>query len=295
MQQFKQFAMLCALAAVCGNAANADRLWLIGEALPYGWDTDKATALLSLPDDNTLFTGTVFLKGGQDFKFMTVPEWGNEEYGAAPDAALNDGKITLAKGTDDTGYGKIQVAEDANYYITVDTESLLATIEKSAYQESPVTLCSLFLVGDATPGGWDVMNGTPLYQEKENPCVLTASGIDLVKGSFKIATALKGACSWNPEYWYFRDADNSGKIALNQEGDLQWAIEEAGTYTVTVDVKDNTISITKKGTVGIESVLSNDDCEAEYYTLTGVKVENPVNGIFICKKGSKTEKVILRK
>lgn len=256
MQQFKQFAMLCALAAVCGGAAHADRLWLIGEALPYGWDTDKATALLSLPDDNTLFTGTVFLKGGQDFKFMTVPEWGNEEYGAAPDAALNDGKITLAKGTDDTGYGKIQVAEDANYYITVDTESLLATIEKSAYQESPVTLCSLFLVGDATPGGWDVMNGTPLYQEKDNPCVLTASGIDLVKGTFKIATALKGACSWNPEYWYFRDADNSGKIALNQEGDLQWAIDEAGAYTVTVDVKDNTISITKKGTVGIESVLS---------------------------------------
>ena len=139
------------------------------------------------------------------------------------------------------------------------------------------------------------MNGTPLYQEKDNPCVLTASGIDLVKGSFKIATALKGACSWNPEYWYFRDADNSGKIALNQEGDLQWAIEEAGAYTVTVDVKDNTISILPKGTVGIESVLSNDDCEAEYYTLTGVKVENPANGIFICKKGSKTEKVILRK
>jgi len=49
MQKFKQFAMLCALAAVCGNAANADRLWLIGEALPYGWDTDKATLCCRSP------------------------------------------------------------------------------------------------------------------------------------------------------------------------------------------------------------------------------------------------------
>ena len=33
---------------------------------------------------------------------MTVPDWGNTEYGAAPDASLTDGEIALASGTDDT-------------------------------------------------------------------------------------------------------------------------------------------------------------------------------------------------
>lgn len=282
-------AIMLTLSVLC---VKADRLWIIGDATPYGWDTDNATAILSVADSPE-YSGTLYLKAGQDFKFMTVPDWGNEEYGAAPGASLENGEIALAKGKDDSGYGKLQVAEDGNYYITVNTDEMTAHIVKSDYQESEITLSSLFLVGSATTGGWDVMSGTPLYQNATKPYEFKNEDVALEAGTFKIAAVLKGACSWNPEYWYFRDAADNNKIARAQEGDLQWNIEDKGTYVVTVNIADNSISIAAKGTSSITSILNDNSAEAEYYTLTGIKVSNPKSGLYICKKGTTVQKVII--
>ncbi|MDE7396578.1 MAG: SusF/SusE family outer membrane protein [Muribaculum sp.] len=291
MQTVKQL-LLAATLLIGFMFAKADNLWIIGDATPYGWDTDKATALLSTPADPNVFTGTIYLKGGQEFKFMTQPEWGNDEYGAAPGATLENGTIKLAKGTGDDGYDKIRVSADGNYYISLDVENLTASISLSTYQDTHITLCSLFLVGGATPGGWSVMQGTPLYQSVEKPYEFSADNLQLSSGSFKIATALKGAGSWNPEYWYFRDADNSGKIALNQDGDLQWEITDETKYNVAVNIQAQTISIKKISTTGINNVVS-DETVSEYYSLTGIKVTNPHNGLYIRKTGNHTEKVYI--
>jgi len=292
MIQIRQYflALLLITSTLC---AKADCLWIIGEATPYGWDTDKATALLSAADSHE-YSGTIYLKAGQNFKFMTVPDWGNEEYGAAPGASLVNGEITLSKGTDDSGYGKLQVAENGNYDITVNTDAMTAKIVKSEYQDTEITICSLFLVGSATSGGWDVMNGTPLYQNAETPYKFKAENVSLDAGTFKIAIALKGACSWNPEYWYFRDATAENKIVKAQEGDIQWNIAENGTYTVAVNVIDNSISITPSVTSSISSVISDNNETPEYYTLTGIRVNIPKTGVYICKKGKTTKKIILK-
>ena len=44
---------------------------------------------------------------------------------------------------------------------------------------------------------------------------------------------------------------------------------------------------------GIEKINTDANAPVEYYNLQGVKVENPENGIFIRKQGSKTTKVVL--
>ncbi len=51
----------------------------------------------------------------------------------------------------------------------------------------------------------------------------------------------------------------------------------------------------KYGYVGIENVIDGDDSDAEpvYYNLQGQRVENPGRGIYIMRKGSKTEKIAL--
>lgn len=51
----------------------------------------------------------------------------------------------------------------------------------------------------------------------------------------------------------------------------------------------------KYGYVGIENVIDGDDSDAEpvYYNLQGQRVENPGRGIYIMRKGSKTEKITL--
>lgn len=281
--------------AGCGITAQAGNLWIIGDALPYGWSTDKATSLLSSPDNSDVYTGTVYLQAGKDFKFMTVPEWGNDEFGTAPGCVLTDGSVAIARGKDDTGYDKFQVPEDGNYLIRIDTGTLTASIGKSAYQESPVGLCSLYLVGDATPNGWDVMQGTPLQQNPASPLEFSASGLELKKGTFKIATALKGASSWNPEYWYFRNSSDESKIALNQEGDLQWNIAEDGPHTVAVNLGSKAISISKNSESGIDGITAGDETEnVQYYTLTGIKVASPESGIYIRKQGSSVRKVMIK-
>ena len=51
--------------------------------------------------------------------------------------------------------------------------------------------------------------------------------------------------------------------------------------------------ISIKDTSGINDVMVEENAQVEYYNLQGVKVENPENGIFIKRQGSKATKVIL--
>lgn len=287
------------LVALGANSIQAANLWIIGDATPYGWSLDDATALLSTPENSSLYSGTIYLKANEDFKFMSVPDFGNTDYpqyGAAPDATLTDGKIDLASGSNDEGYGKIQVPESANYYITINTEALVATIVKAEYQTTQIGLCSLFLVGDATSGGWSVDDGTPLFQDKDTPYVYSAD-VELKNGSFKIATVMKGAGSWDPKYYYFCDPEDSGKIILANTEDTQWQIAENATYNVSVNTIQNTINIVKTdGSDSVDELVWENGLNGatEYFTLTGVKVANPSNGIFIVKKGNKVYKQILK-
>ena len=47
-------------------------------------------------------------------------------------------------------------------------------------------------------------------------------------------------------------------------------------------------------TTSIEEIDSDTDAQAEYYTLQGVRVDNPSPGIYICRKGSNVKKIIVR-
>ena len=70
-------------------------------------------------------------------------------------------------------------------------------------------------------------------------------------------------------------------------------------YTLNNDAPTATTAAKKASLITIDSTVSvseiNTDANApvEFYNLQGVKVENPANGIFIRKQGSKTTKVVL--
>lgn len=284
---------LLAAMAVISLGANAGNLWIIGDATPYGWSTDDATALLSSDENPGVYSGIIYLKADADFKFMTVPDFGNEEIGASIGASIEDGMISLAKGTDDNGYAKLKVTENANYFISVNTDDMTATIEKAAYQNTEIKLCSLFMIGDATPGGWSVDNGTPLFQDATSPYIYRGYNLNLKPGSFKIATVIKGGGTFDQKYYYFRDADNAGKIALGQDGDLQWNITEESTYTLMVNTIDNTIKIVNNMS-SVVALPTAETADAIYYDLNGQQVSNPANGIYVKVCGDKVEKVTVK-
>ena len=101
------------------------------------------------------------------------------------------------------------------------------------------------IVGDNTPGKWNLKEATPL-QPTSASGIYSATLRLTASGSFKIATDKDGDYS---QKFFFRDAANSGKISEDGTGDRQWTIGEDGDYTVTVDMNQMTISIEKQGSV----------------------------------------------
>lgn len=67
-------------------------------------------------------------------------------------------------------------------------------------------------------------------------------------------------------------------VAVNSEGQ-----KSAASNAVEVD-------LTQSGINGIEADDSN--APVEYYNLQGIRVDNPANGIYIRRQGSRVEKVV---
>lgn len=288
----KIFTRLAIAAACMASVANVsaqgrtDLLWVLGDATPYGWSTDDATALLATANDSKVYSGTMYLEADKSFKFLTTYDFGNMEYRAAvsdatPDA---DGKVALVL-TDSGDDFQIHVSESANYLITVDTENLQATIVKSAYQATQVRYASIFIVGSALSTGYSVDMGLAMAQNPEAPCEFSVTNTPMLTGLFKIATALKGSGTWDPRFWYFCDPADPAKMVLNAEGDNQWNIADEGNYDVKANLADNTISIAKSGQSGIDGIAVDmtADRPAVYYSIDGRKVANPVAGSLVIK------------
>lgn len=288
----KIFTKLAIAAACVASAANVsaqgrtDMLWVLGDATPYGWSTDDATAILATANDPKVYSGTMYLEADKNFKFLTTYDFGNMEYRAAtadatPDA---DGKVSLVLSDSGDDF-QIHVAESANYLITVDTEALEATIVKSAYQDTQVRWASIFMVGSALESGWSVDQGMALAQNPAMPCEFSITNAPMLEGTFKIATALKGSGTWNNAFWYFCDPADPSKMVLNADGDHQWSIPAAGKYDVKANLATNAISITassQSGVAGVEADL-NADGPVAYYTIDGRKVATPAAGSLVIK------------
>ena len=291
---------LCAMmiaGAVSVNAqGRSDLLFIAGDGAPYGYDLDKATALVATAENANVYTGTVYLKADSEFKFLTTYSFGNDEYrstvktGAYPDA---DGKVALRLISGDDFDYKIKVAESANYLITVDTEALTATIVKSAYQDTQINFCSLFMVGGATATGWSVNAAHTMKQDVDQPYVFKAEKEAFVESDFKLAWAIKGADLWHDECWYVKDPTDETKMVLGGD-DIKWIITSAGNYDVIANVLDNTISI-KSAVDGVVAVEAEAEAaEAVYYNMQGVRVANPAQGQLVIKVANgKAQKVVL--
>lgn len=280
------FAAMAITASFTASAQDrADLLFIVGDATPGGWSLDDATALVSNNDPN-VYQGTLYLTADKEFKFLTTYDWGNNEYHPSEGAKVlpgEDGIVKIALNGDDN---KITVAESANYLVTVNLNTLEASITKSVYQDTEIKYASLFAVGDALPTTWDVNKGLVLYQNPETPYVYSRAGFELSTGVFKIATCLKGAGTWAAKYWYFADVNDPAKMALGQDGDNKWNVAEVGTYDLTANTLTNDIELKKVGDNGTLANLTLNgvaSAAATYYDLQGARVLNPAKGQIVVR------------
>ncbi len=280
------------LSTVFGASA-VSHLKLIGAATPGGWEIVDGVLLPPDPDNENVFSCVAYLKADEEFKFTANNDWSNDK-NEFRNASSDPYDITkLQQGGSDQ---KFKVSESANYRLVLNTADLTISIAKADYQAEPIRFNALFMIGNATPGGWTILDGTPLnWGGESDPFKFTWSG-ELNAGEFKI-NSNKYSDIWGGP-WFFVGLGENGELDYNKivadgTGDRKWQIAEAGNYNIDVDLLKGSIAITKAPVVGVDEISYDNDATPVYYNLQGIVVPNPSNGIFIKKVGNKVSKVAL--
>lgn len=120
-------------------------------------------------------------------------------------------------------------------------ERQISVLDFSITPYLPLTT-QLYIVGSATPNGWNIGSATAMIQSTTNPYEFVYNG-QLSNGNFKFPVNTDSC--WCQDF-YTKDPDDEGKMVHNIGGsgaDLQWEITAPGSYRITVDVFALTISI----------------------------------------------------
>lgn len=233
----KKLLSITILTATALSAGAVDKLLVAGDATWGGWSLDKTAVMIKTSDNPEIFTYTGYLYANKEFKFLTETQWDQPEYRNASADPYISGDGHLQYGGDDQ---KFKVAESGNYTLTCNLTDMTVNVSKAAYQSMPVKHNVLFLVGDATEGGWDLGRSTPLAMSATDPMQfegrvkLTTVGDNDRHATFKIATNCYGG--YSEQKFYFRDATSDAKVSEDDTDDRQWSVESDGTYDVCVNL-----------------------------------------------------------
>lgn len=215
----------------------AMELFLVGDATPNGWTRERATPMIQNAVNPSLFSWKGLLRKGE-FKILTstadwLPCYVRDE---------NDASIMHYRKTeDDYPDFKWEITTTDNYTIDVDIKALTISINSIGGE----IYNHIYMIGDATPGGWSWDNITEL--EHPEPNIFTYEGF-LNRGEIKFPTELKS--DWSGEMLYAPSADcnpaeNGTYDAHKGEPDNKWTIHTAGDWSITINIKNTTISFIK--------------------------------------------------
>lgn len=134
-------------------------------------------------------------------------------------------------------------AAGGNYALVFDFNN--STL-KATY--SQIDVQGLYLIGAATPGGWDLTGATPMTPDADNNKIYTWEG-DLKVGEFKILTDLTEGYdgltihSLTANSPIGKDKIDNAPFACYKGGDdNKWNVTVAGTYRLTFNCEDCTMS-----------------------------------------------------
>ena len=229
-----------------------DKLYIVGEATPNGWNIDAPTELTKVSEYVFRYEGR--LTPG-DFKAVG----GTGSWDADFVRPLSDGVKMGKDGVEDENIQycknpdhKWKVVDDGNYVLTFDLENFTVKVEFKGEvkdEKKPLESKTLYMVGDATPNGWSMDAPTAFKQDASDPYIFTWEG-ELNTGNMKACLAPDG--TWSCAF--LRPSTNGCEI--NSKGvaasdfvytkgpDDQWKVTEAGKYKITFNLKNYTIEVT---------------------------------------------------
>lgn len=224
-----------------------ENIKMVGPASPGGWDSANMTPLTK--EGNT-WKWTGHLNNGE-LKFV-CNQYGND-WGTSPLLAQTEGPgVSAAEGTEySCNIGgddwKWVIRNSGDYTIEIDMYGKIKWTINSldvASENYP----SLGLIGNAAPNGWN--------QSYENSTLLPDGNGNYTWTGELGADGLHIMCDVTKTDWssprftapYGGINAESGKALpiVWKQNDTNWNIPEAGTYTVTVNIRNMTITFVKK-------------------------------------------------
>ncbi len=231
---------------VDGIALPYDNIYFVGSVTDWGfWQMGQD------PLDRFLFRKGVFFPSAGEFKFGTADgSWENMYKATTANAPYTQQEVEFVKGYDPDNKWYLNDSEaNMAYKICLDIRPGKERMIMRPF--TPYT--TMYLVGSATAGGWDLANGTPMTVDPSNPDIFVWTG-HLSEGELKFSADLQS--DWNGAWFMassenasptgtvektiFIDKSDSGLASQYRDisiGDIdyKWVISESGTYTITLN------------------------------------------------------------
>lgn len=227
-----------------------DNLYMVGDATPAGWNIDAPYALSKTSEYIFEYEGP--LTAGEMKLCTSAGSWDTDFIRPA-----SDGVQITRDGVAEPGFiytanpdNKWKVADPGVYRLVFDLENHTLSAQfksETVSDRSPIETESLFMIGDATPGGWSMDDATPFTCSGDY--LWTWEG-ELVQGSFKACTERDGTFSCP----FIRPASASCTVSENGVSDPdfvyttspddQWSVTRAGRYRISFDLREWTIAVT---------------------------------------------------
>lgn len=230
-------------------------LFMVGDAAPCGWDINNPTPFTATEEEPLIFIYEGKLNKGEFKCCIKAGNWGNPFI-----RPMVGGTEINQDGIAETPFAmhagdpddKWRVTHDAIYRLTFNLR--LWTMQAEYLGEvplDPIQTETLFIIGGATPNGWDMGNATALSKDSNDPYLFSAE-VSLKAGETFKAFMVKDD-TWSQEFLHpvVADcavsksgvADNGFKCYKGGE-DLQWKVIDDGRYRLSFDLKHYTLTVT---------------------------------------------------
>ncbi|MDO4320434.1 MAG: alpha-amylase family glycosyl hydrolase [Bacteroidales bacterium] len=168
-----------------------------------------------------------------------------------------------------------------------------------AENPAPKIPSKLYIIGNLSSGSWATAKSEEMTREGN---VFIARNVTLssAKSYFSFVTARGSDWDAVNKHDRYGAMYNNTPVTFGEAhpmtrtpGDAFAWVYEAGTYDVIADFDHMTMTVTTASS-GIDDVTVDDNADAVYYNLQGVRIDDPTPGVYIVVRGDKATKEIIR-
>ena len=216
------------------------RLWIVGDATPNGWNINAPNEMEVDSGNLYVFNYNEILNAGEFKMPVSTGNWGADFYMPFTNHQdLSSSDVQLVRGGSPDN--KWQITTAGAYKIQLD-------LYKEKISIKPFTpYTQLWLLGDATPTGWNIDNPTPMLPDAANPYIFTWQGA-MTAGEFKIPTATGnfGCDYFMPQVNHQDIGSKRAKFVPAGNPDYKWQITVPGNYKITINQLKETVDIVRQ-------------------------------------------------